>query len=220
MTIKNKKALLAALAVSACASASLHAATINIENVVASSVTLGGSLNPIDVGNNADKVTTDNFVRGNGSKTDERQVKSHFQFELDQLAGVDSSDIESATFSFNYGNTINENTSATLQLSKALEDFVINKFDTDYDSTVPFGDILSFSDGVATVDISAIVQDWADGGANYGLVMDFVSMTSNNGIEYVDGAKITVTTFDPIPEPSSAALLGLGGLAMVMRRRK
>ena len=35
------------------------------------------------------------------------------------------------------------------------------------------------------------------------------------------GAEVTVTyTFEPVPEPSSTALLGLGGLALILRRRR
>ena len=35
-----------------------------------------------------------------------------------------------------------------------------------------------------------------------------------------DGATVTTITFDQVPEPSSTALLGLGGLALILRRRK
>ena len=35
-----------------------------------------------------------------------------------------------------------------------------------------------------------------------------------------DGQTIQSFTFNPVPEPSSTALLGLGGLALILRRRK
>ena len=50
--------------------------------------------------------------------------------------------------------------------------------------------------------------------------------TANNGTTgqttdaLVDFASIDLTTVAAVPEPSSVALLGLGGLALVLRRRR
>lgn len=43
--------------------------------------------------------------------------------------------------------------------------------------------------------------------------------SASNGIGWTDGPTLNVTT-TTIPEPSSTALLGLGGLALILRRRR
>ncbi len=46
---------------------------------------------------------------------------------------------------------------------------------------------------------------------------------SGSQVQYTateDGTSATSLTFNPVPEPSSTALLGLGGLALILRRRK
>jgi len=48
-------------------------------------------------------------------------------------------------------------------------------------------------------------------------------LPANNTIKYTAaGGDIGIknVTFNPVPEPSSTALLGLGGLALILRRRK
>ena len=53
-------------------------------------------------------------------------------------------------------------------------------------------------------------------GRGYGLIADAGSYTAT----FTGGDVTSVASFSAIPEPSSAALLGLGGLALIFRRRK
>ena len=52
-------------------------------------------------------------------------------------------------------------------------------------------------------------------GANTSLSTGSVQYTGTAG-----GNDVASITFDAVPEPSSTALLGLGGLALILRRRK
>ena len=47
-----------------------------------------------------------------------------------------------------------------------------------------------------------------------------VLVTALNKATLLSGTGATVTALAPVPEPSSTALLGLGGLALILRRRK
>ncbi len=50
--------------------------------------------------------------------------------------------------------------------------------------------------------------------------IDPESIDSNDPNQGNDGIAIDQIAINPIPEPSSTALLGLGGLALILRRRK
>ncbi len=49
-----------------------------------------------------------------------------------------------------------------------------------------------------------------------------IAYNATNGSSYTgfNSTNFKVTPVNPVPEPSSAALLGLGGLALILRRRK
>lgn len=53
-----------------------------------------------------------------------------------------------------------------------------------------------------------------------GLVFAQSNTATGTAFGSADLDNLTVNTTDPIPEPSSTALLGLGGLALILRRRK
>lgn len=53
-----------------------------------------------------------------------------------------------------------------------------------------------------------------------GLVFAQENIAGGSTFGSADLDNLTVNTTDPIPEPSSTALLGLGGLALILRRRK
>ncbi len=59
----------------------------------------------------------------------------------------------------------------------------------------------------------AAVRETSERFLGYPMNLDFTTI-DNASIQY------EVTTFVAIPEPSSASLLGLGGLALILRRRK
>lgn len=70
-------------------------------------------------------------------------------------------------------------------------------------------------------DLTAIVQAWSDGQANFGVLLDYRG-TDGTGIrtsEYTaDPTQRPLLTIDYIPEPTSLGLLGVVGLAVLRRR--
>ena len=58
---------------------------------------------------------------------------------------------------------------------------------------------------------------WAANGATYQFTSDTLTFTDNTNLAIGGISAIQITT---VPEPSSTALLGLGGLALILRRRR
>ncbi|WP_235203478.1 PEP-CTERM sorting domain-containing protein [Sulfuriroseicoccus oceanibius] len=77
--------------------------------------------------------------------------------------------------------------------------------------------VLSFTDG--TNNHVAFRSDLTSGGGSLADGALFSSGAQPFGGAYDASIKV-VTTTQAVPEPSSAALLGLGGLALILRRRK
>ena len=79
-----------------------------------------------------------------------------------------------------------------------------------------------------TYDVTSIVQDWSNGDSNYGFVLQSLGLNAGDGLflassEYAgsagDVARPTLD-IDYVPEPITIALLGLGGLAVLRRKRQ
>ncbi len=76
---------------------------------------------------------------------------------------------------------------------------------------------------VGTWDVTASLQAWSAGAANNGWA--FIGTTDNGWDAYtsefatVGSRPVLSGTFTPVPEPTTTALLGLGGLALILRRR-
>jgi MYXO-CTERM domain-containing protein len=77
-------------------------------------------------------------------------------------------------------------------------------------------------DQYVTVDVTSILQLWANGTPNFGLAMD---STGNYGLFLSENATnpdwqpVLVMEYAPTPEPMTLTLLALGGLALIRRRR-
>ncbi len=56
--------------------------------------------------------------------------------------------------------------------------------------------------------------------AEYSMNADGTGLASLGNLPSAAIARTSLTPYAPVPEPSSAALLGLGGLALILRRRK
>ena len=82
---------------------------------------------------------------------------------------------------------------------------------------------VDFDEGDQPIDVTAQVQLWAAGTANYGWAF---LPTSSNGIDFDSSEASTIASrpqlsihFEVVPEPGSLALLALGS-AMLLRRRR
>jgi hypothetical protein len=168
----------------------------------------------------------------------------NFRFDISALNGIDSSIITNATITIPQIGRLNNTSVGTNALN-----LYANTYDWDAAGTVNYatwnrgrtdagGDgytvapsFGSFNthgmvtdtsntnvEGSFVLDSGALltaVQSWADDPAdNGGFLMTYQSAT-NIGLAF--GTPTLVVT---IPEPSATALLGLGGLALMMRRRR
>lgn len=93
-------------------------------------------------------------------------------------------------------------------------------FDMDYTVTASDGNLTAntVSNSVSSGELQStyeIIFSTTDASADLELVWN--STSGGTGTGYIGGYLVETI---PVPEPSSAALLGLGGLALILRRRK
>ncbi len=95
----------------------------------------------------------------------------------------------------------------------------------EYSSTADDGGGENLGNGdVGTWDVTAALAAWSAGGTNNGWA--FIGTTNNGWDAYtsefgtVGSRPLLTIDFTPVPEPTTTALLGLGGLALIFRRRK
>ena len=110
---------------------------------------------------------------------------------------------------------------ATVRISFASplqEDILFNATALDQDITISGGTFASFAGGsVSGNTFTNTSGDPANGG---GFSVLIAAGTTEFGITTSAGGDNWHGTFSTVPEPSSTALLGLGGLALVLRRKK
>ncbi|MBT8043909.1 MAG: PEP-CTERM sorting domain-containing protein [Verrucomicrobiae bacterium] len=82
----------------------------------------------------------------------------------------------------------------------------------------------TIQEGNGTVAVAAnsnwrtVGEQWAGQTFTDNTLFRFRDSASKNA--YIDNVEISSLTYTPVPEPSAAALLGLAGLALILRRRK
>ncbi len=115
-------------------------------------------------------------------------------------------------FSSNYIDTYD--TLQAVTLSQAVNGFTPGQqYTLSYDwgnwSTTPYDMTISMGNGLAS--------HTGTGTETLSVAFNHTNGDSGSGFNTTN---FTVTPVNPVPEPSSAALLGLGGLALILRRRK
>lgn len=100
-------------------------------------------------------------------------------------------------------------------------DYVFTLFNPNYDSNVRTVDLDGDDDGVgnirATTGDNTFVSYAYNTGASTSFSMDFIGTSTPSEYEF---PAFTNEAVAAVPEPSTTALLGLGGLALLRRRRK
>lgn len=78
---------------------------------------------------------------------------------------------------------------------------------------------------VMDLDVTSIVQDWSDGDANYGFLLQSLGLASGDGLfmdssESASQSERPKLTINYVPEPSGVLLMGLGVLAATLAFRR
>ena len=105
---------------------------------------------------------------------------------------------------------------ATFDLSDGILDFDVNLTDANGTDVLVHNDLaISHGTSVTTADLAAPVTAFTvSGGNDVSLTFAGVIFTTNDML-VLNGFELSA-----VPEPSSTALLGLGGLALALRRRR
>jgi hypothetical protein len=103
---------------------------------------------------------------------------------------------------------------ATQSQRKALRDTL--------DTATPLvGAFTMTSDGTYAIDITDIYNDWVNGTiANNGLIFSTIDGGSGTGYASFRHSTGSAPYISTVPEPATMALLAMGGLATVLRRRR
>lgn len=152
------------------------------------------------IGNNADGAgDAGNHFKNDGANAEGFDVTISL---LSADAGVDTSSIQ---FSFDQ---------LGVRALGASADFTWSSSATAAATTNATGDNLQTLDSstYGSISTTAYTGSWSMG-TNGHFIQLSNSVAGSNGIEMT-------ATFNAVPEPSSTALLGLGGLALILRRRK
>jgi len=96
--------------------------------------------------------------------------------------------------------------------------FSANTTNTDTDYSVDGQTATAYHDNVAGSSFVNLSDLSTDGSGN--LVISLTGASGASGSSFVSAMTLTASDVAPIPEPSSAALLGLGGLALISRRKR
>ena len=162
--------------------------------------------------------TTD-YIRGSSSDA-LRRVRLFIQFDLTGLTG---DTITSAELKFD-GYSLNDINSGTISVSQVTNDWAPGGTpDPTYSPATTNAVTQALNIGAGgpgtaasyTFDVTTIAQNWQGGDTNNGFFIELTSDTIDNGLG-MNNFSLDVTS---VPEPSSAALLGLGSLALILRRR-
>lgn len=169
--------------------------------------------------------------RQNGQETDNRQLVTFANFDVSAFAPGSA---VTADLTFDYTSRLNTVNAAP----PAVVGRVLTAWDTSgnnnplfsygydningatvaADTAVLVQDIQNTTPALTgqSVDLTSIVQGWIDGTfANNGLVF-FIDGEASQGAGF-SNVQLDIT---PVPEPTSMALLGLGSVLLVVRRRK
>jgi len=179
-----------------------------------------GLVTPYSTGDAVPATLSQHYVGGNDNSVGKAEViggRVHagaFTITLD-LGGT--YDIETVNL-WNYA----ERWNGTYYNDRGVKDFDL-EFSTDGGAT--FGNTVSLTAAMAD-DTGATTGDVLYDGETFDII-DQVGVThvkfiaqDNYGGGYTGIAEVNFTGVQSVPEPSSAALLGLGGLALILRRRK
>lgn len=206
------------------ATSPLFAATDNDANVTASNLSVGSGLTGLTYVSN-DSGDYFQIAEGNGMSDGTHADEGDITTFMD--AANTAGDYIEFTITATAGSTL-DLTTLTFDFARAIRgtnDFaVLTDVDT-FASYVALEDqaagtgLLTDADAAQSVDLSAAAyQGLSD--ITFRIVFDDRQANSGGASASIIDNIIVNGTVVPIPEPSSTALLGLGGLALILRRRK
>jgi hypothetical protein len=194
---------------------SAHAATIELDATLTRATNASGSEQAI-------ANPSAGFYVGNAAGVAGPDNRSFIDFDLSSLSGET---VTSAVFSVNFdarpnfGNTLLFSIDSSWDnATNAASLFAISSTELTNFPTTAFTQGATGLGGTVTFDITSLIDTQAERDSFNGL-----SIRGQEGFTLTrhdfSGAQIIAQTA-AVPEPSSTALLGLGGITLIMRRRK